>query len=477
MNILLINPPYLTQDRYGKNLAQFGPTTEPLGLAYVAAALEKEGYAVKILDAAAEGFHQEDIFRKIRQDRYDIIGITMLTPMFKCSIETVKTAKQARSGVKIVVGGVHPTVLPLETLKDNPQIDFIVIGEGEITVVELIKALENNGDLKKIAGIGFRSNEDVIINYIRPLIKDIDNIPFPARHLLPMERYKMTASRSRKKRCYTIIVARGCPFRCTYCSHPFGKTFRHHSVERILDELKLLITNYGAQEINFEADTLTINKDFLSSLCQGIIKSGYHQKIRWTCEARVDTVNKEMLKLMHEAGCWQISYGVESGAQRLLDLIKKDFTLEQVAEAFQLTKEIGISIRAFFMLGLPTETRKESWETINFAKKLDADWTQFTITTPYPGTELFALAQKDGTLKSLHWQDYRTWAGWTEEELVYVPAGRSSLELKGLQREALKQFYLRPKVILRFLRSMDSLHSLKKYIAGARALLSNLKDR
>ena len=476
MNILLINPPYLAEERYGKNLARFGPTTEPLGLAYVAATLEKEGYGVKIIDASAKGYNQEDIFRRIREDKYDIIGITMLTPMFKCSIETAKTARQAASGAKIVAGGIHPTVLPLETLKGNPEIDFVIIGEGEITMIELVKVLENNSDINKINGVGFRTNGNIVINNARPLIKDIDNVPLPSRHLLPMECYKMTVSRSRNRRCYTIIVARGCPYRCTYCSHPFGRTFRHHSAERILQEIELLINIYEAGEINFEADTLTINREFLKSLCQGIIQSGFNKRIRWTCQARVDTVDKETLKLMYEAGCWEISYGVESGSQRLLDVIKKDFTLEQVEQAFQLTKDRGISIRAFFMLGLPTETRRESLETINFAKKLDAAWTQFTITTPYPGTELFELAKKDGTLKSFNWEDYRSWGGWTKGELVYIPMGRSCTELKNLQRQALKQFYLRPKIIFRFLRDLESLNNLKRYIAGAWVLLGNLKD-
>ena len=238
-----------------------------------------------------------------------------------------------------------------------------------------------------------------------------------------------------------------------------------------------MINVYGAGEINFEADTLTINKEFLNSLCQGIIQSGFNKKIRWTCEARVDTIDKEMLKLMYEAGCWEISYGVESGSQRLLDVIKKDFTLEQVEQAFQWTKDRGISIRAFFMLGLPTETERESLETINFAKKLDADWTQFTITIPYPGTELFELAKNDGTLKSFDWEDYRSWAGWTEGDLAYIPRGRSCIELKNLQRQALKQFYLRPKVIFRFLRDPESLSNFRKYIAGAWVLLSNLRHR
>lgn len=475
MNILLINPPYSLQERYGKNLAKFGPTTEPLGLAYVAASLEKAGYGVSLLDAAAENLDQEAISQRLKQSSFDLVGITMLTPMYKCSIETVRTVRSAAPQAKIVVGGVHPSILPVETLKDNPQIDIAVVGEGEITAVELARAIEAKTDLKGIPGVCFRDGANIVLNASRPLLKDIDMIPMPSRHLLPMDLYKMTASRSRKKRCYTIIIARGCPFRCTYCSHPFGRAFRHHSVERIIEELKELVNIYGAQEINFEADTLTIDKDFLSALCRRLIQEGYAEKIKWTCESRVDTVDKEMLLLMRKAGCWEISYGVESGSQRLLDLIKKDCTLEQVEKVFKITREAGISIRAFFMLGLPTETRKESLETINFAKKLDAAWSQFTVTVPYPGTELFELAKKDNTLKSYNWEDYRTWAGWTESDAVFVPAGRSAAELKELQKQALREFYLRPGTILKFLKKIDSWSSLKKYIDGAWFLLIKRK--
>lgn len=476
MKVLLINPPYSATERYGKDLGKLGPTSEPLGLAYVAASLECAGYHVKIIDAPALRLQTTDLIFIATEEHYDIIGVTMLTPMYGRSIEIIKALKTSIPRQRIVVGGPHPTILPHDTLKENPEIDFAIVGEGEHTMVELLNAIGCGISLDNVKGVVFRQGEEIHFSGHRPYIKNLDEIPLPARHLLPMDSYKITASRSMNAHSYSIIIARGCPFRCAFCSHTFGRTFRHYSVERILEEIEFLKEAYHATELNFEADTLTLNKNFLKDLCQGIIDAGYNKQIRWTCESRVDTVDKDLLTIMREAGCWQISYGVESGSQRLLDLINKDITLEQIEHAFKITKQVGISIRAFFMLGLPTETKKESYQTIAFAKKLDADWSQFTITVPYPGTHLFELAKSDGALLSMDWNNYKTWGGWTNGQVAYVPSGRTPDELKRTQRKALRTFYLRPRIIYRFLKNLR-LFNLKKYFMGAYVLIkSYIKD-
>jgi len=408
MRVLLINPPYTTEDRYGKDLGRFGPLNEPLGLAYLAANLEQGGHEVSISDAPALDLTSMGICRLVEEKAYDLIGVTMLTPMYIRSIEVVKAIKHAFPGITIVVGGPHPTILPRETLIENKEIDFAVIGEGEVILLNLVDALEKGGNTDDIPGVAYRKDDTVGINQPPEMITNLDDLPIPARHLLPMDAYHMTKSRSQSEHSFTVSVARGCPFNCAFCCRIFGRRIRHHSVERIIEEIDILVDNYGAREINLEADTLTINKHFITSLCDGIIHSGLSKNISWTCESRIDTINEDVLKKMKEAGCWQISYGVETGSQRLLDLIHKDISLEQIERSFALTKRIGISIRAFFMLGIPTETRQESLKTISFAKKLDARWSQFTICTPFPGTELYDLVLKEGALKSKSWADYKT---------------------------------------------------------------------
>lgn len=474
MKVLLINPPYTTEDRYGKDLGKFGPLNEPLGLAYLAANLEKGGHEVSILDAPALGLTSMGICKATEEKAYDLIGVTMLTPMYSRSVEVVKAINHAFPEITIVVGGPHPTILPRETLIENKEIDFVVIGEGEVVFLNLVNTLEKSGNTNDIPGIAYRKNNTVIINQPPEMITRLDDLPIPARHLLPMDAYHMTKSRSQSEHAFTVSVARGCPFNCAFCCRIFGRRVRHHSVERIIKEISMLFNDYGAREINLEADTLTINKHFIHSLCDAMINSGLLEKIIWTCESRIDTVNEDTLRKMKEAGCWQISYGVETGSQRLLDLIQKDISLDQIEKTFAITKKIGISIRAFFMLGIPTETMQESLKTISFAKKLDARWSQFTLFTPFPGTELYDLAVKEGGLRSRNWADYKTHGGWTEGGLAYVPKGRSIEEMKKLQKQAYRAVYLRPRVFKRFLRDVDSIKKIKEYAVGFWVLLKTI---
>ncbi|HOK40229.1 MAG TPA: radical SAM protein [bacterium] len=475
MSILLINPPYTLEDRYGKNLKFFGGNAEPLGIAYIAANARKNGYNVTIIDAPAENLNSDQIANIISEKKYKLIGITMLTPMFKRVSELITKIKDKNKDVIIVLGGPHPTALPEETLKEL-NCDIICCGEGEHTFTEIADAiLANKIKLEEIKGIYYKDKKNNIIkNPMRPFEKNIDNFPAPARDLLPMEKYFLTATRVKGTGfCGTVIIARGCPFNCTYCSHTFGRTFRAHSTERIIYEIEELINKYNATQINFEADTLTLNKKFIISLCDELIKRNINKKIKWTCESRIDTIDEEILRKMKEAGCWQISIGVESGSDRLLKKINKGITKSQIQNGFELIKKVGISIRGFFMIGLPTETKEETLETINFATKLNPDWAQFTITIPYPGTPLFDELKSKNEIQSFKWEDYRTWGGWTDESIPYITKGRTVNELKKLQKYALRKFYLRPIIFWKFLKSIDSLKTLKKYIKGLIILIKS----
>ncbi|MEE9150955.1 MAG: radical SAM protein [Thermoplasmata archaeon] len=367
-------------------MKSFGAITEPMGLAYLAGSLKSNQLPVEILDAPAMGFQINAVADRVSDGRFHLVGITFLAPMFDVVRDLTRRIKGSCHQVKIIVGGSHPTALPKRTLNELPDVDFVCVGEGEKTIVDVVKYLNGENEIEKINGLVYRQGKDIVENLPRKFESDLGSIPKPARHLLPTEEYQLTASRTKgSTHCPTIIVARGCPFDCQYCSHPFGRTFRHHSVDRMIEELKELKRDYNVDQVNFEADTLTLNKRFIRELCEGIVQRGLD--IRWTCESRVDTVDEYMLKVMKDAGCWQISYGVESGSQRLLDLIHKGTTKEKAMETFALTKKPGI--RGFFMLGLPTETAEESMETIQFAKELDPLWAQFTITVPYPGTPMF----------------------------------------------------------------------------------------
>lgn len=480
---LLVNPPYSLHERYGRSMKSFGAVAEPLGLAYLAASLERAHYPVEIIDAPALQWGIKDVVTRVEKGVH-LVGITFITPMFETVKELTHHIKRSCPSTNIIVGGPHPSALPERTLEEIPDIDFVCIGEGEKTIVEVVAYLDGNRnltnttnvkDIKDLKGLAYRNKGKIVVNPPRPFEKDLDNIPKPSRHLLPMEKYHLTASRTTGSGyCPTIIVARGCPFNCQYCSHPFGKTFRHHSVERIIDELKELKTYYDVDQVNFEADTLTIDNHFMADLCNSIIQENLH--IKWTCESRVDTVDESLLNLMKKAGCWQISYGVESGSQRLLDIICKGVTKEQVVETFTITKKTGITIRGFFMLGLPTETYEESLETIQFARELDPLWAQFTITIPYPGTPLFEQLDSAGEIRHDDWSHYNTWGGWSDKKLPYIPPGRTGEEIKALQKKAMRMYYMRPKVFLRFIKSISSLSDMRKYVTGFIVLLKSARE-
>jgi len=474
MKILLISPHLVASDRYGKALGKVGTISEPLSLAYLAAAIkEKRNDNVTILDACALNYTTQNIEEYLKKSKWDIIGLTVLTPMYQKALEIIEIIKGVDKDVKIIVGGPHPTIFPEETLKYNPNIDLAIYGEGEITIIELLGALEKNKSLSKIKGLVYRKGKKIIKTQPRPFIKNLDEISIPARELLNMSLYKPAPTYYNKLPSFLMLTSRGCPYRCVYCSKVSGNLYRHHSIDRIIKEMNILIDKYNAKEIIFRDDTFTIDKKHIEDLCQEIIKRGLNKKIKWTCMTRVPLVTEDLLKLMKKAGCWSIHYGVESGSQRLLDLIQKDITIKQVKDAFKWTRKAGIEIKAFFMLGLPTETKEESLQTIKFTKDSKPDWIQVTITVPYPGTKLYELAQKDGTLKSLKWEDYQTWAGWSDKELVYTPKDRNAEELKEMQRRAMREFYLRPCFIIKQLKNLKSWNNIKTYSQGAYALIKS----
>jgi len=234
---VLINPYFSIQDRYGKDMKNFGAISEPLGLAYLAANLEKNNYPVSIIDAPALNINNIDIARQLKEEPPDIVGITVLTPMHGTVKDLVKRIKEVVPYVKIIVGGAHASALPAELLSEIEEIDYVCIGEGEDTIIETVKFIESEKEFPEIAGLAYRKNGKAVVGKPRLARTNLDEIPSPARHLLPMEKYNLTVSKTKGVGyCPTLIVARGCPFDCYYCSHPFGRSFRHHSVERILNE-------------------------------------------------------------------------------------------------------------------------------------------------------------------------------------------------------------------------------------------------
>jgi radical SAM superfamily enzyme YgiQ (UPF0313 family) len=348
------------------------------------------------------------------------------------------------------------------------------VGEGEQTISLLLKKLEKFSQNPKrfeefndIPGIVWKQKKKIIVNKRQELIKDLDTIPFPARHLFPMSSYHSSAQ-LRGKKTLNIMTSRGCPYRCAYCSGHinFGKSFRYFSKEHVIQEISSMIRDFGIDGIQFYDETFTVNRDRVFELCDLLIKNNI--SLPWTCFTRVNLVDKDLLLKMKEAGCYQIFFGIESGNQRLLDLIKKDITLEQARKAVQLCKKAGIESFCSFMLNLPSESIEESMNTINFAIELDPDYAQFPITTPFPGTELYNIAKEKGQFVTEDWSKFMSWS-----QVVFVSEGRTVGEIKNTVRKAYQKFYMRPSYILKSVRKLRKLplnKSLSLFKAGIKTI-------
>lgn len=467
---VLIFPPISVDERYSKSVGKVGGNLPPLGLAYIAGTLIRKGYSAKIIDCPSEEIGVEKLTDIVTGMKPKMIFFSSITSTFDRAVTAAKKLKANLENTPIILGGVHATIMKDKILDEESPFDAVVIGEGEITSLELARYyLDNSLALEEIKGICFKKSGNVITTSPREPVENLDTLPYPARDLLDMAEYQPLPNQYLRLPVVHMVAIRGCPYQCTYCSNNtvFGKKIRLRSPKGVVDEIKFVMEKYGAKEIAFWDDTLTIKKDWIGELCDRIINEGID--IVWSCYARVNTVDKDLLKKMKSAGCWNIFFGLESGSQELLDNIKKGITLEQIRNAISWTKEAGIETRGSFMLGLPGETPELARKTVDFAISLDLDYVQFCITTPYPGTELYANAEKYGTLN-------KTLSKYTIWEPVFVPKGyRDSEELKKVHTEAFRRFYLRPAYVLKRIRKIRTLTDFARDLKGLRLVLGFVK--
>jgi radical SAM superfamily enzyme YgiQ (UPF0313 family) len=473
MKVVLICPPADLDKTLGK-LKGLSSAMPPMGLAYIAANLKKNKFEVDIIDAFAKQMTVEETVEETIKKIPDVVGISCSTPVVPIAHMIAKKLKQNSSNLKIVFGGIHPTLMPDEILKDD-SIDYIIRGEGEETFVDLLQALSGTIQISSVLGLSYTINKKIVHNQDRKLIDNLDSIPFPAWEKLPLELYSAPPHWDLKSPCFPILSTRGCPYRCTYCSlKVMGKIYRMRSVKNIVDEIEWLVNNFGAKEIMFMDATFPLKKEHGIAVCQEIIKRGLNKKMVWMCETRVNHVDLEILKMMKKAGCKRVAYGIESGVQELLNNIKKGFILEQVENAVRLTKKAGIEIIAYFMLGLPGETKEKSLQTISFAKKLGVDFVKFNLTVPYPGTELYNQAVAEGTLKSTDWDLFTSFSSMTKFEPVYYPKGMSKNDIEGVQKIALRSYYLSPKIMIKHILKIRSISDIIKYTKGFSSIVKGI---
>lgn len=441
MRVLLVQPPIPPEIELYSTADMVAPS---MGLAYLAAVLEKYGYKVEILDAPALEIDYAKLPAELERRKPDIIGVTATTAVAPSAFKTAQIAKQVVPDALVVMGGGHITFIPEETMKAEPSIDVGVIGEGEYTLLELVETWEKGGDLSKVKGLILRGKDGSIKRTPpRPLIENLDELPFPARHLLPMERYRVFG---KQETLGLIFTSRGCPYNCIFCSSSllFGKKFRARSPKNVVDEVEEFVETYKSNHVEFVDDLFIFDKKRVEAICREIKERGLD--ILWVCSARVDSADLELFKTLRRAGCVMIYLGVESGVQRVLNLMRKGTKVEQAVRAVRMAKEAGLQVVASFVLGVPGETWEEALETIRFAKRLDPDFAQFSLATPFPGTALYQYAKEKGLLLTEDWTKY------TVLKPVMRTEELSEEQLKKLIKKAYFDFYLRPKIIWRYIR-------------------------
>jgi anaerobic magnesium-protoporphyrin IX monomethyl ester cyclase len=458
MRVTLINPPWGLEQHFSK-FENMASVQQPLGLAYLAAALEKSGHEVKVIDAAVLNYGYERIIVETMRHSPDIIGITCVTPSYMRTLDLAMKLKKDL-GLPILIGGPHVTALAEETMR-NDCFDIAVVGEGDLTVVDLIDAIRDGRDLSEVEGIAYKHDGRLIRTRPRRYVDDLDAIPFPARHLLPeLNMYKPTPSAYRTLPQATMITSRGCPYHCAFCDRSvFGNRYRARTAENVTDEIELLTTEFGAKEIRFWDDTFNVDQERVISICHEILQRGLD--VSWTCLGRINHMNETTLEAMARAGCWQVDYGIESGNQEILNGISKGQTLGMVQKVVKMTTKAGIGVRGFFMLGLPGETEATMSDTIMFAKSLGLTSAVFHITTPFPGTELFKIAADSGELRrDASYDEYML--GFSGD-VPYVPKGLTAQCVKDFQDAAYREFYFRPSFLIKRILDIKSLKDIRRY--------------
>ena len=464
MKVLLINPSY-DIERYMGKLSKIAFIFQPIGLTYIAAYLRSKSIEVKIYDSQIE---TEPIQKVVREFDPEIIGITCVTFLVYSTIELSKLLKKEFPDKTIIVGGIHPTIRPQDFLREQ-TVDYVAVGEGEITMYEFVGAFDSGREPASVPGIMCMRSGKIMAAPPRQLINNLDDLPAPDIDDLVKDGYQTSIDTKTGNKVAVILTSRGCPFNCIFCANQLlseGK-YRAHSIERVCSEIENLIEKHNITQLFIQDDNFAVNNKRAKELCREFIRRGFHEKFSWWAEARVDCVNEELLSLMARANCKIISYGLESGNQRLLDLIEKGITLEQIRKAINLTKKVGIDIRASFILGLPTETREESLRTIKFAREMRIDQVRFALATPFPGTKLWEIAKEQGTLDITDWRRFSLMAGYSKGLPCYVPEGRDPKELAKLQRRANLMFFLTPRVIGVYLRRITDFRSFFDISFGA----------
>ncbi len=466
MRITLVNPPLSDAKSLGLGRLFF-QRYEPLGILYIAAVAQENGYPVEVIDCEAQNMPLAVLKQRLLRDRPDVMGISTLTLQGAAVFDLGRWLKASLPETFVVLGNIHASVFAEEYLR-NGCCDAVVHGEGEYVFLDILRALETKRELSAIPSLSYRDHSGTLHEDRRPAqVADLAVLPPPARTLLAGNAYGLDSISNqifvprRPAGVRTIITSRGCPNSCCFCAASHGRSPRFNSPRRIVDEMQALAQEAGVEYFYIEDSLFVSNKAHTLEVCREIERRGLD--IRWGVQAHVNFLDPEMLGLMERAGCYDVAIGIESGVQRLLNLVSKGTRRDHIVRCVEMVKSRSrIKVEGLFMLGLPDETRQEALETIAFAKSLPLDLAQFSICTPYPGSPLFgrlraagqidAGVRPDGSVDTAVWNRYFAYPAFAHIEPICAPSGMTGRELVALQRRANREFYCRPKMLLKNLK-------------------------
>lgn len=470
--VLLMNPPR-HNELIGKNphiVEKHRGYNPPLGILFLGTYLQEHSdHEVELMDCQPPEWSYDELEKILAGKKADIVGITAMTFTLIDVKLLVETIKKVNPDCKIVLGGPHVHIYPEETLR-LPGVDFIMQGEGEKAFLQFLNAYPDTAKLREVQGLAYFDKDGTYVNNkIATNTTELDELGYPRRELLDYRRYSSLLGRANM--ITTMFTSRGCPFRCTFCDRPYSPTisgFRWRSAAHVADEMEACL-KLGIGEAVIYDDTFTVRKDRVFELCDEIKKRGL--KFKWDIRAHVNTITEDLLAAMKSAGCDRIHYGVECGNDRMMKVIRKNTTVEKVKLATQWTKQAGIEVLTYFIIGQQTEKREDIQDTMRLAQELDPNYAHFTVFCPYPATEIYQMGLDTGVIKSDVWKQFAQdpKPGF---ELPLWEENFTRYELQEMLVEAYKSFYTRPGYIIRNLKRVRSYGELKRKVKAGISVLT-----
>ncbi len=474
-SIVLVNPPYSYSSLERTRLSSFIGTMPSLGLLSLAAVLRKEGHSVAIVESAALQLPFARTVELILQEEPKYLGLSCTTASVGQATRIARAVKEGRPGTQVVVGGPHVTAVPAETFRRYPEFDLALLGEGERSAVQLFAALEGKGDVSQVAGCVFREGGEIRITPRGNFIEPLDDLPFPAYDLLPSfpSAYRPAFLNYLRGPTASLTSSRGCPQACTFCDRSvFGNRYRYFSEDYLIEWITRLVRQYGIRHLVFGDDQFAASRARLVRICEKMAAAGL--RVRWNCDARADSMDRDLLKLMKKAGCWMISYGIESGSPEILDGVRKNIDLERVEQVLRWTREAGIRAKGLFMIGFPEETEDSLARTLSFVRRAPLDEVNLSFLTPYPGTEIYRRLRGSPDLEE-------NWERMNALHCVLKPRALTRGRVERAYPGILRRFYVRPGITFSYLslllRSPENCARLARGIGGILLGLGGLLPR